>query len=135
MDPVITTAIIGGIMSGLAAGATTEAYTAFKGMLAGSFGSDSPLLASISALEQKPESEQDQAKVAAEVAKIKAGQEVAILNQAKKLLELLDESKDQGNSIVQTGSGAVATGSATAAGKGGVAVGGDVHGGIRMGKD
>lgn len=141
MDP-ITTAIVGGIMSGLAAGATStvttaikDAYNVFKGMLAGSFGPDSLLLESISALERNPESTESQAKVADEVAKIKADQEEAILSQAKKLLALIDESNAQGDTIINTGSGAIATGSGPAAGKGGIAVGGDVHGGISTGKE
>jgi hypothetical protein len=41
---------------------------------------------------------------------------------------------ERGDQILNTGSGAVATRSSVAAGAGGVAVGGDVHGGIVMGE-
>lgn len=71
--------------------------------------------------------------------------QAALVNQLKKLLEsepafepelrrLLDEAKrEAGDTIINTGSGAVATGSSVAAGEGGVAVKGDVHGNITVG--
>jgi hypothetical protein len=53
---------------------------------------------------------------------------------ATELAALLEEAKRQGNStIINTGSGAVATSDGVAAGAGGVAVRGDVQGGINMG--
>lgn len=55
---------------------------------------------------------------------------------AEELAELVRNAKPQeGDTIANTGSGAVATHGGVAAGKGGVAVKGDVHGGIRVGND
>jgi hypothetical protein len=69
----------------------------------------------------------------------------AFANQLRKVLEaepvfatelahLLEEAKRQsGDTITNTGSGAVATSGGVAAGSGGAAVGGDVQGGIHIG--
>jgi len=53
---------------------------------------------------------------------------------ATELAHLLEEAKRQsGDTIMNTGSGAVATSGGVAAGAGGAAVGGDVQGGINIG--
>jgi hypothetical protein len=53
---------------------------------------------------------------------------------ATELARLLDEAKRQsGGTIINTGSGAVATSGSVAAGAGGMAVGGDVRGNISIG--
>ena len=70
----------------------------------------------------------------------------AFANQLRKVLEadpvfavelerlLISAQHQGGDTVISTGSGAVATKGGVAAGEGGVAVKGDVHGGITLGK-
>jgi hypothetical protein len=78
----------------------------------------------------KPDDEDNRAAFRKELRKVLDAEPVFV----NELAGLLEEAKRQGgDTIINTGSGAVATSGSVAAGAGGVAVKGDVQGGINVG--
>ncbi len=135
MDPVslaIISGILGGAAGGVAGEATGEvvsAYKKFRGMLIEKYGEKSILLRSIGTLEQKPESKNKQEGVAEDVVDCGADKEPEFLAAAERLLKLVQPQYD--NRAINTGSGAIVQGNGNAgAGQGGVAIVGNVTGGI-----
>ena len=134
MDPV-TQALINGIASGTASSLTTEALKKLKHLLVTKFGPDSSILRAMRSLEEQPESTNRRGVLEEEVKISQADADAEILAAAKTLLAQVakQQPKTRVNQATLKGSGAIGQGEkVTVAGKGGIAVGGDVEGGIVM---
>jgi hypothetical protein len=139
MDPVtiIVTALVAGAAASLkdvAATAVKDGYAALKALLIRKFGGRSDVPDAIEQVEKRPDSESRQGMLKEELETAQAGQDAEVLEQARALLELLEQhglmpatsyhAKLEGSGAIAQGPGAVA------AGKRGVAIGGNVQGGV-----
>lgn len=141
MEPIITTAIITGIGSGAAASATQAvtskigvAYVSFKNLLAEKFGKNNQLLLAIGELEKESDSPSRRGLVQEKVDKLGVDKDQELNAAATKLFALVKEVQPESISKINlSGSGVIVRGNgAVGAGNGGIAIKGDVHGGINM---
>ncbi len=142
MDPL--TLIVSALAFGAAAAskdvanqAVRDAYNGLKTLIIRKFGETSKVESAIDLLEDDPKSEDEQKSVAKQVQKAKADQDQEVVEQAKKLVEMLNKQGmiDQASlSAILTGSGAIAQGGSVAAGERGVATMGDLKGPINTGE-
>ena len=144
MDPVtiIVTALAAGAAlaaKDVAAQAVKDGYAALKALIVRKFGEKADVAVAVEGVEKKPDSEARQAVLKEELDSAGAAQDTEMVKQAQALLDLL---KEHGLAPGVTyhaelrGSGAVAQGpGAVAAGERGVAVSGDVKGGICIGSE
>lgn len=140
MDP-ISMALVGALASGVAKGVgeaakslIPDAYDALKTAIQKKVGADSDVAEALESVEKKPESKSRQGVLAEEIAAAGLDKDADLLKLAQALAEAL---KDAGgdtfnatageNSTIVQGSGNVVAGS------GGIAIGGNVKGDVRMG--
>jgi len=142
MDPItiIVTAVTAGAVAAskdVAAQAVKDGYAALKALIVHKFGQKVDVADAVEGVEKKPDSQARQAVLKEELEAAGATQDTEVVQQAQVLLDLLKQhGLELGPSYHAElrGSEAIAQGpGATAAGSGGVAVGGDVKGGIRIG--
>lgn len=141
MDPItlITAALTAGVAAAsqdLVSQAIKDAYNGLKSLVVKRFGDQSAVAQAIRQAEEKPQSTGRQTVLREELEAVHADQDAEVISQAQALLDLLKRHGQAGitsYTATLTGSGAIAQGArATAAGEGGVAVGGNVYGGIRV---
>jgi hypothetical protein len=139
MEPlsIILTALVAGatvVGKGVAGEAVKDAYTQLKGMLLHKFGSKGDIGSAIAQVEDKPESDGRKVVLEEELETAKATQDDEIVQSAEAMLDLLKEHGLLGPSYqaMLEGNGTIAQGGSVAAGKGGVAIGGNVEGGVRV---
>ena len=141
MDSItlIVTAIAAGAAvaaKDMATEAVRDAYAGFKALVIRKFGSTGAVESNLQQLEAEPENEIWQAALQQGLTQAGADSDQAVLDQAKALLDLLAElgfySGPTYTAHVE-GSGAIAQDHSVAAGEGGTAVQGDVHGPIIRG--
>jgi hypothetical protein len=133
MDP-ITAAIVAGLAAGatkVSTSAILDAYAGLKAAIARKFGAESEVAKAVEGVEARPDSDARKSVLHEEVAATKADQDPDILRAAQALLEQL-KAQPGGVQCSQTvsGSGAAAANHGVAAGQGGVAVGGNIEGGL-----
>lgn len=139
MDPI--TVIVSAVMAGVAASAkgvgaqaVKDGYAGLKALIVRKFGQKADVRDALEGVEKKPDSEARQAVLKEELETAGAGQDAKVVGQAQTLLDLLKQHGIAPGTTYQatvTGSGVIAQDHSVAAGTGGVAVGRDVHGGIR----
>lgn len=135
--------IVGALIAGAGAAAkdvagkaVKDAYQGFKALVVRKFGGQADVEDALAGVEKKPDSEARQNVLKEELTTAGAAQDSELVRQAQALLELLKEDgliSDATYQATVTGSGAVAQDHSVAAGQGGVAVGGNVEGGINVG--
>ena len=139
MDPitVIVSAVVAGVAAsakGLGAQAVKDGYAGLKALIVRKFGQKADVGDALEGVEKKPDSEARQAVLKEELETAGAGQDAKVVEQAQTLLDLLKQHGIAPGTTYQatvTDSGVIAQDHSAAAGAGGVAVGRDVHGGIR----
>jgi hypothetical protein len=135
MDP-ITAAIIAGLAEGatkVATSAVADAYEALKATITRKLGGESRVAKAVAGLEVRPDSNAWKGVLQEEVAAARADQDPDIRKAAQALLDQIN-LKPSGAQYSQklSGSGAAAILGGVAAGEGGIAIGGNVEGGIGM---
>lgn len=142
MEPItiIIAALVGGATAAakdVGKQAVKDAYDGLKGLVVRKFGTKGDVTAALEQAEKKPDSGPRRAVLEEELAGVGADQDEELVRQAQALLDLLEAhgaASATTYTATLTGSGAIAQGpGARAAGKRGVVVEGDVHGGIRTG--
>ena len=138
MDPI--TLIVTAIATGAAVAATEvateavrDAYAGFKALVIRNFGSTGAVEASVQQVEANPDSEVWQNALSDGLTQAGADADQAVISLANNLLDLIAElDRSTGSTYTATlkGSGAIAQDHSVAAGEGGTAVQGDVHGPI-----
>jgi hypothetical protein len=134
MDPTITimTAIAAGAAvasKDVAAQAVKDAYTGLKTLISRKFGDKADVESAIQGVEKKPGSDSRLGVLREELEDAQVGQANEVIEQAKALLELLEEHGEITYQAELHGSGAIAQGAgAQAAGERGVIIGGDTQG-------
>ncbi len=144
MEPIslIVSALVAGAVAsakGVGAQAVKDGYAGLKTLIIRKFGGKGDVTAALEQAEKKPDSKGRQDVLKEEFEDAGAGQSAEVVRQAQALLDLLKEHGAVPGDVYQAtliGDGVVAQGpGAVAAGKSGVAVGGDLHGGVRTDKD
>jgi hypothetical protein len=140
-DPI--SIIIGALIAGAGAAAkdvadkaVKDAYQGFRTLIVRKFGSKTDVEEALAGVEKKPESEARQSVLKEELTNAGAAQDTELIEQAQAFLALLKEDGVISAATYQatvSGSGAAAQDHSVAAGEGGVAVGGNVEGGINLG--
>ena len=140
MDP-LTTSIVSAITAGVIAGAgdagkklIVDAYTALKDGIKAKLGADSDAMDALEGVEKKPDSKARQGVLAEEIASAGLDKDPDLLKLAQTLAEALksaggttyNATAGKNSTIVQGEGNTVATG-------GGIAIGGNVEGGVHMG--
>lgn len=139
MDPL--TIIVSAVAAGAAASvkdvvaqAVMDGYASLKALIVRKFGQKADVGNALEGVEKRPDSEARQAVLKEELETAGAGQDAEVIRQAGALLELLKQQGVAAGVSYQAelhGSGFIAQGEGVAAaGAGGVAVSGDVGGGI-----
>jgi hypothetical protein len=125
------TSAIASAMGSLGLEGVKHGYTRLKELLQGKFGEKSALAEAVEQFEKNPESLARKAVVAEELAKVGADKDEEVLAAAKQLEEKLKGVKTTYHAE-QSGSGAIIQNGGVGTGAGGIAIGGNVHGGINM---
>lgn len=140
MDP-ISMALIGALASGVAKGVgeagkslIPDAYNALKAAIQKKLGADSETMDALERVEKKPDSKARQGVLAEEIANAGLDKDPGLLKLAQALAEALKEAggttynatAGDNSTIVQGKGNTVATG-------GGIAIGGNVEGGVHTG--
>jgi hypothetical protein len=138
VEPVsmIVTAVAAGAVAAtkdVAGQAIKDGYAGLKALVVRKFGERSDVADAVEGVEKKPDSKGRQETLKEELEAAGAGQDDELVRQAQALLDLLDKHGLAPSYHAEVhGSGAIAQDGSVAAGAGGVAVGGDVKGGIHL---
>ena len=143
MDPL--TIIVSAVVAGAAAAATDvvsdaikDGYAGLKALIQRKYQDKEDVRDALEGVEKKPESGGRQQTLKEELEAVEVHQDSEVLEEAQKLLDLLKEHGVETGITYQAevhGSGAIAQDHSVAAGEGGIAVRGDVKGGIILGSD
>jgi hypothetical protein len=138
VEPVsmIVAAVVAGAVAAtkdVAAQVVKDGYAGLKALIVRKFGADSDVADAVEGVEKRPDSKGRQETLKEELETAQAAQDPEVVQQAQALLDLLKEHGLAPSYHAEVhGSGAIAQDGSVAAGAGGVAVGGDVKGGIHL---